>query len=88
MPQAMNQMFPPQSRPRYSISPALPGMRPAESRFSLGTGKDAVFQCHQDDDSEIAAVQDPIEPDLKQMLHIVIPGEVEESLRDRPMNSR
>ena len=33
-------------------------------------------------------MQNPIEPDLKQMLHVVIPGEVEESLRDRPMNPR
>jgi hypothetical protein len=35
---------------------------------------------HQHNDPEVAAGQDPLKPDLKQMMHIVIPSEVEESL--------
>src|SRR5207248_11501189 len=34
--------------------------------------KDRAFQCHQDNDAQIAAMQDPTEPDLEQMMHWAI----------------
>ena len=45
--------------------------------------KDRAFHCHQDNDPEIAPVQNPTRPNFQKMMHIVIPSEVEESrLRD------
>src|SRR4029077_12896077 len=46
--------------------------------------KDRAFHCHQHNDARISAGEHPVEPCLKEMMHIVIPSEVEESLDVEP----